>query len=370
MDGPLARLEETRGELAKVWLMRALGRSSLEEIERLPTARIARELPDLIAEIAAAARDEAAPEASRHVEWAGRLADLTGREGRIDAHLIRDVSRLQSVMITALHKQLRTLDPAETLSAIERLTEIFSAMQADAVEEVLRVRSRELEWLGTTDELTGLHNERYLQQELHYLTGMQRRYGHPFAVLVVDIDGLGRINDAYGAAAGDRVLVDVATALGECIRTVDTPVRMSGDEFCVLLPNQTAVRARALGERIANAIESVQGPGGQSLTVTVGVVSCPQHSANPDDLVGLADAAMFRAKAAGERVGLGDEQERPEPWLRGPQAIRSSRCGWQSPPPACGCPRAASPGSASYACARSPSRGRAASPPPRSACRR
>jgi diguanylate cyclase (GGDEF)-like protein len=317
LDGPIARLEETRGELAKAWLMRAFERSSLEEIERLPTARIVRELPELIAEIAAAARTDTPEEPARHVEWAKRLSELSGRENGVDSHLIRDVSRLQSVMLTALHKQVRTLDPTETLRAVERLTEIFSAMQADAVEEVLRVRSRELEWLGTTDELTGLHNERYLQQELHHLTGMQRRYGHPFAVLVIDIDGLGRINDAYGSAAGDRALVDVATALGECIRTVDTPVRLGGDEFCVLLPNQTAVRAQALADRIVAAIEGVHGPGGQSLAVTVGVVSSPQHSTSADDLLALADAAMYRAKAAGERVGVGEEsdesQERSEP---------------------------------------------------------
>jgi diguanylate cyclase (GGDEF)-like protein len=313
LDAPIARLEETRGELAKAWLMRALELSSLEDIERLPTARIVRELPDLIAEIAGAARDEALPESSRHVEWARRLAELTGREGSLDSNLIRDVSRLQSVMITALHRQLRTLEPVETLRAVERLTDIFSAMQADAVEEVLRVRSRELEWLGTTDQLTGLHNERYLQQELHHLAGMQRRYGHPFAVLVVDIDGLGRINDAYGSAAGDRALVDVATALGEAIRTVDTPVRLGDDEFCVLLPNQTAGRALALGGRIAEAIESVHGPGGQTLSVAVGVVSSPQHSTSPDDLLALADAAMYRAKAAGERVAMGEESGEAPP---------------------------------------------------------
>ena len=310
MDAPIARLEETRGDLAKTWLLRALERSSLEEIERLPTGRIARELPDLIGEIAASARDDVPPEASRHVEWAKRMADLTGREGKLDTQLIRDVTALQSVMITALHRNLRSLDPAETLRAVERLTETFSAMQADAVEEVLRVRTRELEWLGTTDELTGLHNERYLQQELHHMTGMQRRYGHPFAVLVVDIDGLGRINDAYGSAAGDRALVDVATALGEAIRTVDTPVRLKDDEFCVLLPNQTATRARALAERLAGAVEAVEGPGGQSLGVAVGVVSCPQHSTDPDELLALADSAMYRAKAAGEHVALGDEPDR------------------------------------------------------------
>jgi diguanylate cyclase (GGDEF)-like protein len=313
LDAPIARLEETRGELAKAWLMLAFERSSLAEIERLPTARIVRELPDLIAEIAAAAREADMPEAALHVEWAKRLAELTGREGPLDSQLIRDVSRLQSVMITSLHRQLRTLDPGETLKAVERLTDIFGAMQSDAVEEVLRVRSRELEWLGTTDELTGLHNERYLQQELHHLTGMQRRYGHPFAVLAIDIDGLGRINDAYGSAAGDRALIDVATALGECIRTVDTPVRMSDDEFCVLLPNQTASRARTLGERIASAIEGVHGPGGQTLSVTVGVVSAPQHSTNPDDLIALADTAMYRAKAAGESVAIGEAPETDEP---------------------------------------------------------
>jgi diguanylate cyclase (GGDEF)-like protein len=298
MHAPIQRLDDARGELAKRWLLRVVERSSLEEIERLPTPRIARDLPDLIGEIARAAADEAA--AVHGVEWAKRLAELTGRGGAIDAQLVRDVAGLQSVMVTALHKQLRTLDPAATLRAVERLTELFSALQADAVEEVLRQRSRELEWLGTTDELTGLQNARYLQQHMHHLVGVQRRYGHPFALLLVDIDGLKRINDAYGQPAGDRTLVDVATALGEATRETDTPVRMSDDEFAVLLPQQTASRARTLAERIAASIEEVQGP--QPLGVTVGVVSCPQHGTDVDKLLELADTAMYRAKAAGERL--------------------------------------------------------------------
>ena len=306
MDAPISRLEETRGELAKAWLMRALGRSSLEEIERLPTARIARELPELIAEIARAASSDEQPEAARHVDWARRLAEMIGREGTLDSQLIREMSGLQSVMIAALHRQLRTLDPVETLRSVERLTAIFSAMQAEVVEEALRVRSRELEWLGTTDELTGLHNERYLRQELHHLVAIQRRYGYPFALLVVDIDGLGRINDAYGSAAGDRALVDVATAMGEAVRTVDTPVRMSGDEFCVLLPNQTAMRARALAERLAESIGTIEIPGERTLSVAIGVVSCPMHATDADELMAAADTAMWKAKAAGEAVALGD----------------------------------------------------------------
>jgi diguanylate cyclase (GGDEF)-like protein len=313
MDAPTQRLDETRGELAKTWLMRVVEQSSLEEIERLPTPRIARELPGLIGEIARAAAEEpGVGGAARGVEWAKRLAELTGRGGTIDSQLIRDVAGLQSVMIIALHRQLRTLDPVATLQAVERLTDLFSSMQADAVEEVLRQRSRELEWLGTTDELTGLHNARYLQQHMHHLLGVQRRYGHPFALLLVDIDGLKRINDAYGQAAGDRTLVEVATALGEAIRAVDTPIRMTDDEFCVLLPQQTATRARALAERVAEAVEAVEGPAAQTLGVAVGVVSCPQHATEVDQLLEMADSAMYRAKAAGERVAVGGDAE-PEP---------------------------------------------------------
>jgi diguanylate cyclase (GGDEF)-like protein len=313
MHAPIERLDETRGELAKTWLMRVVELSSLEEIERLPTPRIVRELPDLIGEIARAAAEEPGTAAgARGVEWAKRLAELTGRGGAIDAQLIRDVAGLQSVMISALHRQLRSFDPAATLNAVERLTDLFSSLQADAVEEVLRQRSRELEWLGTTDELTGLHNARYLQQHMHHLLGVQRRYGHPFALLLVDIDGLKRINDAYGQAAGDRTLVDVATALGETTRAVDTPVRMSDDEFCVLLPQQTATRAHSVADRIATAIEAIEGPASQTLSVTVGLASCPQHGTDVDKLLELVDTAMYRAKAAGERIAEAAEQEDPD----------------------------------------------------------
>jgi diguanylate cyclase (GGDEF)-like protein len=79
---------------------------------------------------------------------------------------------------------------------------------------------------------------------------------------------------------------------------------MGGDEFCVLLPHQTASRARVLAERLASTIERVESPTPQPLRVSIGVVSCPQHATNADDLIALADGAMYRAKAAGESVSV------------------------------------------------------------------
>jgi diguanylate cyclase (GGDEF)-like protein len=87
---------------------------------------------------------------------------------------------------------------------------------------------------------------------------------------------------------------------------------MSDDEFCILLPQQTASRARTLADRIAAAIEAIEGPVSQSLAVAVGVVSCPQHGTDVEKLLELADTAMYRAKAAGERVAEAAEPEAPE----------------------------------------------------------
>jgi diguanylate cyclase (GGDEF)-like protein len=317
----MSRLEESRGEIAKSWLTRVVERASLEEIARLPTHRIAAELPELVSEIAraaatgpaagrsaqaAASADTAgAPPSDRgYLDWAQRLAELTGRESVAAQELVRDLALLQSSMIATLHRGLDRLDPVAALETVERLAELFSAMQADAVGDVLTVRTGEAEWLGDTDSLTGLHNIRFMQQHLHHLVGVQKRYGHPFAVLLVDIDGLKRINDAFGSGAGDRALMGVANALGETIRTVDTPVRMGGDEFCVLLPHQTASRAKVLADRLAGAIERIDTPAPQPLRVAIGVVSCPQHAVEVEDLLELADSAMYRAKAAGETVAV------------------------------------------------------------------
>ena len=303
VESPVSRLEGSRGEIAKAWLIRVVERSSLEDLERLPVPRVAQELPELVAEIA---RVAGAGDATGAVplEWAQRLSELAGHESPRAQHLVRDLAVLQSAMIAELQRGLDRLDPVSALAMVERLADVFSSMQADAVEDVLTVRSGEAEWLGTTDSLTGLHNSRFMRQHLQHLLGVQKRYGHPFALLLLDIEGLKRINDAYGAAAGDRTLVGVATALSEGTRSVDTPIRMGGDEFCVLLPQQTASRARAMADRLAQEIERIESPAAQALQVSIGVVSCPQHATDAEDLLALADGAMYRAKAAGETVAI------------------------------------------------------------------
>ena len=84
-------------------------------------------------------------------------------------------------MIAALGRELQSEEARVLVDAAERFATVFGAIQAAAAEELVRERSRELEWLANTDALTGLYNLRYLQQHIRHLVGIQQRYGHAFA---------------------------------------------------------------------------------------------------------------------------------------------------------------------------------------------
>lgn len=312
LRGPLARLDRSRDELAKAWIVRLIERSSLEEIKDMPTDRIAAELPELISDVLGAAAADGDPfaigTASR--ERAARLADLREARESGPEDLARDVGTIQAVIVRALARDTDDLEGAEVADLAARLAEATAAVQGAAVDALVGRRSRELESLANTDPLTGLSNLRHLKSELDTLLATHKRYEHPFALLVLDLDGLKRVNDAQGHQAGDRVLVTVALAMRRQVRSVDIPARIGGDEFCVLAPHQTAESARVLGDRLAAAVEADAATAdGPSVGVSIGVVSCPEHGDDAESLLEMADQAMYRAKAGGDKVALGDPDE-------------------------------------------------------------
>jgi diguanylate cyclase (GGDEF)-like protein len=308
--GPLARLDRSRDELAKAWLVRLIERASLDEISDLPTDRIARELPALISDMVAAAGSDASGPYELSAEQTQRAAGLAGLRSGRDAsagELARDIASLQAVLVRALHEELADSHPDRFAEAVERLVDAGGAIQAAALEELVRSRSRALETQANTDALTGLHNLRYLQRQLAVQLDSYKRYKHPFSVLIMDVDGLKRINDAHGHPAGDRLLMQVAMALQRSVRSMDTAARLGGDEFCVLAPEQDAKSGTALAERLAAAIaEEVVTPDEPPASVSIGIAACPDHGEEAEALIDVADRAMYRAKAAGEPWALGE----------------------------------------------------------------
>ena len=166
--------------------------------------------------------------------------------------------------------------------------------------------------LATVDQLTGLYLRDFFLRKLEEERARARRYGSPFAILMIDVDLFKEINDRLGHLAGDRFLVGLTTVLRETLRAADVPCRWGGDEFAVLLPESDRDGARAIAERIrARIAEGAISVGDQAIraTVSVGVACHPLDESGADtDLLDRADAAQYAAKQAGRnRVMLAGE---------------------------------------------------------------
>jgi diguanylate cyclase (GGDEF)-like protein len=149
------------------------------------------------------------------------------------------------------------------------------------------------------DYLTGLANRRRFRTALGQEVERWRRYHVPCALLLVDIDFLKRINDAHGHSAGDVVIRHVANALVEMSRDNDTAARLGGEEFALLLAGADDEKATAAAERLRDVIshEPLEGLG--TVTVSLGVASCPVHARTERNLYAASDAALYRAKREG-----------------------------------------------------------------------
>jgi two-component system cell cycle response regulator len=167
-------------------------------------------------------------------------------------------------------------------------------------------RNAQAQSLIYIDDLTKLYNGRYLNVVLDREMKRSERYRNFFCVLFMDIDFFKRVNDAHGHLVGSRVLVEVGTVLRACVRDSDTVVRYGGDEFVVLLVETNADEAMVVAERMRKMIEAepfVKEAGlGIRLTISIGIAAFPQHATTKQNLLNLADQAMYRGKESTRNV--------------------------------------------------------------------
>lgn len=164
------------------------------------------------------------------------------------------------------------------------------------------VRIGEAERLSQTDDLTKLHNARYLRQFLLNEIRRARRYGSSVAALFLDLDDFKRVNDAHGHLAGSHVLMEMAAVILSSIRDTDAVARYGGDEFVIVLPDTQIDLAGTVAQRIREKIARHHFSAGRnlklSLTASFGVAAFPEHASSPQQLIAAADTAMYEAKAA------------------------------------------------------------------------
>jgi diguanylate cyclase (GGDEF)-like protein len=201
---------------------------------------------------------------------------------------------------------------------LNRVAEQFASARAEQIrlagdlDRQVEDRTRQLEQhnrllrqAGAQDMLTRLPNRLGLQKEMEKYISLCRRSNQPLAVIMLDLDGFKAYNDTLGHAAGDKVLCSAAAALKGRARASDIVARWGGDEFCILIPFTTAERALVATEgfiaAVTDATRDLPRPDtGSVLGASAGVACFPADGEEPEELINRADAALYRAKAAGK----------------------------------------------------------------------
>lgn len=158
--------------------------------------------------------------------------------------------------------------------------------------------------LAVTDQLTGLHNRRYMTGQLDALVKRAVLGGDPVSTLLIDIDFFKRINDSYGHDVGDEVLREFAVRLASNVRAIDIPCRFGGEEFVVVMPDTKLEDAERIAERIRRHVAGspFRVMGGSellSVTISIGVAATLGESDKPELLLKRADEGVYEAKAQG-----------------------------------------------------------------------
>jgi diguanylate cyclase (GGDEF)-like protein/PAS domain S-box-containing protein len=166
-----------------------------------------------------------------------------------------------------------------------------------------RKADQRIAFLAHHDALTGLANRTALTQKIEDAAARQRRRGEPFSVLLLDLDRFKQVNDTLGHPAGDTLLTEVASRLDALLRETDSLARLGGDEFAIIQTGEANQReaVSGLANRIIEALGKpfdIEG-GDINIGASIGIALAPEHGTSSDNLLKMADLALYRAKSGG-----------------------------------------------------------------------
>ena len=165
--------------------------------------------------------------------------------------------------------------------------------------------------MAITDQLTGLHNRRYMSRHLDTLVSNARKNARPLAFVIMDIDFFKQVNDTYGHDIGDEVLKEFANRISANVRGIDLACRFGGEEFVVVMPDTDLSFAYSISERLRQSIETTpvkisSAPHVLNITISIGIAGLEDGDASAEALLRRADQALYRAKRSGRNRVVAD----------------------------------------------------------------
>jgi diguanylate cyclase (GGDEF)-like protein len=240
--------------------------------------------------------------------------------------MAREVSALQASLLEKLQREMPGADVSEFADAARRLAEAFGGVTAAAVDPLTAAPRAgaaspparpaasppvSVASVPSPPPPSGEHASLYrpgeMRLRLDQLIETHRRYGHPFCLVVFDVDGPATRN-GHGS---DAALEIVRNALADSIRLVDEIFPLEEEALCALAPSQDTVGGVQMSERLLLQLDKLEAGGGLPIGISAGVAACPEHGDDAESLLHRADEAMWRARAVGQPVGVGALAPRP-----------------------------------------------------------
>jgi len=202
-----------------------------------------------------------------------------------------------------LYRELASIGNGNPVAVAEALLDTYIYLTSLSLSNLTLLDSYKNQ--AITDGLTGLYNRRYITEYMASLLNISKRNSKSLALFMVDIDNFKRLNDEYGHNVGDAVLQVVAKAMRRAIRECDIIARYGGEEFVVTLPDTDSLMASEVGERLREAVASIEwdnlGLGNiPQVTVSIGIAEFPLHGYSHYHLTNAADKALYVAKRTGK----------------------------------------------------------------------
>jgi diguanylate cyclase (GGDEF)-like protein len=196
------------------------------------------------------------------------------------------------LIYVSLDRNRKSLSEAD-----ERFFKVMSGTAANALRNAQMFE--EMEHRARTDFLTGLPNHRFFQSTLSVELGRAQRNNHPLSLLIIDLDFLKEVNDRFGHPSGDMVIRSVAETIRNSCREFDFAARYGGEEFTVILPETPLSGAIQVADRIRERIASLVFTGIGTITASIGASNFPLNALGKEDLIRVADQALYVAKNNG-----------------------------------------------------------------------